>query len=115
VSKEIRDQIMGGLINAVSPGGIGTAGRAFSSYNGIEVAGKTGTAEVYGKQDTSVFMAIVNPNPKTPDEPQYVIAVFVDQGGSGGSGGAPIARRIADGLSGNLAPSSVRLVPPSTD
>src|SRR4029453_12983085 len=103
VSKEIRDQIMGGLINAVSPGGIGTAGRAFSGYGGIEVAGKPGTAEVANKQDTSVFMAIVNPNPKTPKEPQYAIAVFVEQGGNGGSVAAPIARRIADGLSGNLA------------
>jgi penicillin-binding protein 2 len=116
VSKEIREQIMGGLINAVSPGGIGTAGRAFSGYGGVEVAGKTGTAEVYGKQDTSVFMAIVNPNPKTPDEGQYVIAVFVEQGGNGGSVAAPIARRIAEGLSDpSRPPASVRLVPPSTD
>jgi penicillin-binding protein 2 len=116
VSKEFREQIMGGLINALSPGGIGTAGRAFSGYGGVEVAGKTGTAEVYGKQDTSVFMAIVNPNPKTPDEGQYVIAVFVEQGGNGGSVAAPIARRIAEGLSDpSRPPASVRLVPPSTD
>ncbi len=115
VSQEIRDQIMGGLIGAATPGGIGTAGRAFSGYGGIQVAGKTGTAEVFGKQDTSVFATIVNPNPATPDEPQYVIIVFVEQGGNGGSVAAPISRRIAEGLSGDLDPPAVRLVSPHTD
>jgi penicillin-binding protein 2 len=112
VDPTIREQIMGGLINVTSPGGIGTAGRAFSGYGGIETAGKTGTAEVFGKQDTSVFATIVNPNPATPDEPQYVIIVFVEQGGNGGSVSAPISRRIAEGLSGDLDPPAVRLVPP---
>ena len=116
VKPEIRDQIIAGLIGATSPGGIGTAGRAFSGYGGIEVAGKTGTAEVFGKQDTSVFMAIVNPQPELgADEPQYVVAVFVEQGGNGGSVAAPITRRIVEGLNGNLNPPGVRLVPPQTD
>jgi len=116
VAPEIRDAIMQGLENAVEPGGIGTAGRAFSGYGGIQVAGKTGTAEVYGKQDTSVFMAIVNPQPLLgADEPQYVVAVFVEQGGNGGSVAAPITRRIVEGLNGNLNPPGVRLVPPKTD
>ena len=113
VKPEIRDAIMGGLEDAALPGGIGTAGRAFSGYGGIQVAGKTGTAEVFGKQDTSVFMTIFNPDPKTPDEPQYVIAVFVEQGGNGGSVAAPIARRIVDALNGNPNPAGVRLVPPA--
>jgi penicillin-binding protein 2 len=115
VDPEIREQILAGLIGASSPGGIGTAGRAFSGYGGIEVAGKTGTAEVFGKQDTSVFAAIVNPHPATPDEPQYVIVVFVEQGGNGGSVSAPIARRIAEALSGDPNPPAVRLVPPASD
>jgi penicillin-binding protein 2 len=115
VKPEIRDAIMGGLIDAASPGGIGTAGRAFSGYGGVPVAGKTGTAEVFGKQDTSVFMTVFNPQPKTPDEPQYVIAVFVEQGGNGGSVAAPIARRIVEALNGNLSPAGVRLVPPATN
>ncbi|HEY8216285.1 MAG TPA: penicillin-binding protein 2 [Acidimicrobiia bacterium] len=111
VKQEIRDQIMAGLIGAAQPGGIGTAGRAFNGYGGIEVAGKTGTAEVYGKQDTSVFMAIVNPQPALGgDEPQYVVAVFVEQGGNGGSVAAPIARRIVEGLNGDPNPPGVRLV-----
>jgi penicillin-binding protein 2 len=116
VKPEIRQAIIGGLEDAVEPGGIGTAGRAFSGYGGIQVAGKTGTAEVYGKQDTSVFMAIVNPEPTLgADEPQYVVAVFVEQGGNGGSVAAPIARRIIEGLNGNPDPPGVRIVPPKTD
>lgn len=111
IPPEIREPIMAGLIGATSPGGIGTAGPAFSGYEGPQVAGKTGTAEVFGKQDTSVFAAIVNPNP-TPDtdERQYVVVVFVEQGGNGGSVAAPITRRIIDGLNGNPNPPSVRLI-----
>jgi penicillin-binding protein 2 len=112
---EIRGQIVSGLIGAAAPGGIGTAGRAFSGYEGYPVAGKTGTGEVQGKQDTSVFMAIVNPDPAGPKEPQYVVAVFVEQGGNGGSIAAPIARRIIEALNGNLEPAPVRIVPPAGD
>jgi penicillin-binding protein 2 len=111
IKPEIREPILAGLIGATSPGGIGTAGPAFSGYGGVEVAGKTGTSEVLGKQDTSVFAAIVNPNP-TPDsdERQYVVVVFVEQGGNGGSVAAPITRRIIEALNGNPAPPAVRVI-----
>lgn len=117
VSNEVRDAVLPGLIGAASPGGIGTAGRAFSGYGGpYEVAGKTGTAEVSGKQDTSVFCAIVNPNPPPDtDVPQYVVVVFVEEGGNGGSVAAPIARRIIQALNGDPDPPDVRLVPPDDD
>ena len=116
IKPEIREPIMAGLIGAASPGGIGTAGPAFSGYGGVEVAGKTGTAEVFGKQDTSVFVGIVNPNP-TPDsdERQYVIVVFIEQGGNGGSVAAPVTRRIIEALNGNPAPPAVRVVPGKKD
>ncbi|MFO7591314.1 MAG: penicillin-binding protein 2 [Acidimicrobiia bacterium] len=114
VAPEVREPIVAGLVGATK--GIGTAAAAFSGYGGLEVAGKTGTIEIAGKQDTSAFTAIVNPNP-TPDsdEPQYVVVVFVEQGGNGGSVAAPIARRIIEALNGNLAPANVRLVPPKGD
>ena len=41
-----------------------------------------------------------------------MIAVFVEQGGNGGSVAAPIARRIVEALNGNPNPAGVRLVPP---
>ncbi len=111
IAPAIREPILAGLIGATTPGGIGTAGPAFAGYNGVEVAGKTGTAEVFGKQDTSVFAAIVNPQPTAPDQPQYVVMVFVEQGGNGGSVAAPISRRIIEALNGNPAPPAVRAIP----
>ena len=111
IKPEIRAPIIEGLIGAASPGGNGTAGPAFSGYTGVPVAGKTGTGEVLGKQDTSVFAAIVNPDP-TPDsdERQYVVIVFIEQGGNGGSVAAPVSRRIIEALNGNPAPPAVRVI-----
>jgi penicillin-binding protein 2 len=89
------------------------------------VCGKTGTAEVQGKQDTSLFVAMVNPRvPEGSDLHQYVIVVLVEEGGNGSSVAAPIARRISEGLSyfvtlptgapvGSPVPAAVRLIPPS--
>jgi penicillin-binding protein 2 len=121
---EARSIIMTGLKNAVI--GLGTAGPAFLGYDGAPIAGKTGTGEVLGKQDTSVFVGIVNPDPPAdaPDSSnmtvpqlvaagrQYVVVVFVEEGGNGGSVAAPIAKRIILGLNGVLNPPEVRLVPP---
>jgi penicillin-binding protein 2 len=76
----------------------------------VQVAGKTGTGEVLGKQDTSVFAAIVNPLPADPKDPQYVVIVFVEQGGNGGSVAAPITRRIIEALNGDPAPPAVKVV-----
>jgi penicillin-binding protein 2 len=108
-----RNAIVPGLMDAVSPGGIGTAGPAFRGYSGMPIAGKTGTAEVDGKQDTSVFVGIVNPDPP-PDsgEKQYVVVVFVEEGGNGGSVAAPIAKRVMLALNGNPNPPGVSVVPP---
>ena len=114
IAPEVRAPILAGLLGVTK--GIGTAASAFAGYGGMEVAGKTGTIEIQGKQDTSAFVAIVNPNPAPDsDQPQYVVVVFVEQGGNGGSVAAPIARRIIEALNGNLAPANVRLVPPKGD
>ena len=94
--------------------GIGTAGPAFQGYTGkTPIAGKTGTVEVAGKQDSSAFVGIVNPNPP-PDsgQKQYIVVVYVEEGGNGGSVAAPIAKRIMLALDGNASPPEVRLIPP---
>jgi penicillin-binding protein 2 len=107
----VRTDIIGGLEDVVV--GLGTARQAFEGYNSppaMPVAGKTGTAQVTGKQDTSVFVGIVNPElvPKaerTADTPhQYVVVVFVEEGGNGGSVAAPIAKRIILGINGITGP-----------
>jgi penicillin-binding protein 2 len=72
----------------------GTAKGAFSGF-GIPVAGKTGTAEVKGKDDYAVFCAYA-----PADAPRYAVAVLVEQGGHGGSVTGPAARNILAQLLG---------------
>ena len=75
----------------------GTAHSAFAGFPTDEwpVAGKTGTAEVHGKQDTAWFASYAPAN-----RPRYVVAVVVSQGGTGGSTAAPIAREVHEQLAG---------------
>ncbi|MFG1706095.1 penicillin-binding protein 2 [Nonomuraea sp. M3C6] len=75
----------------------GTAAGAFSGFpmNEVRIGGKTGTAEVWGKQDTSWFASFA-PTKK----PQYVVVVMVSQGGMGASTAAPAVREIYEGIYG---------------
>lgn len=78
-----------GLWKVVNEGG-GTGGRA--RLPGVQVAGKTGTAQAMtdGKNDTIAWFACFAPY----DNPKYTIAVMVQGGAHGGSVAAPIATRI---------------------
>jgi penicillin-binding protein 2 len=108
ISPDVRAPIMDGFIGAV--GGNGTASGAFSDYELGSVAGKTGTAEVTNKQDTSLFVGI------TPAAlPHYVVTTVVEEAGFGSNVAAPISRRVIDVLNGNLAPEPVRVSPPSAN
>ena len=62
----------------------------------MPIAGKTGTAQVAGKGDTSLFVGLFG---GTPEQPQYVVAVVVEQAGFGAQTAAPIARRIIEQMS----------------
>lgn len=75
----------------------GTAAGAFAGFpfGRVWVAGKTGTAEVFGRQDTSWFAAMTE-----ADGEQHVIVVVVEQGGHGSTTAAPIARSIIEGIYG---------------
>ncbi|MGI8796157.1 MAG: penicillin-binding protein 2 [Acidimicrobiia bacterium] len=108
IKPEIRDAIMLGLAGVVGSG-LGTANDAFEGFSGA-AAGKTGTAEVVGKQDTSLFVGI---NP--PEDPQYVTLAIVEEGGFGSAVAAPIVRRIIEALGGNLNPEPVRVRPPQAE
>jgi len=66
----------------------GTAEGAFSGFS-EPVAGKTGTAQVRGKDDFAWFACYA-----PVDDPQYVVVIMVEQGGHGGSTAAPAARQI---------------------
>src|SRR5437764_1384689 len=62
--------------------------------NGVQVAGKTGTAQAMteGKKDTIAWFVCFAPF----DAPKYTIAVMVQGGEHGGSVAAPIATRILE-------------------
>jgi penicillin-binding protein 2 len=83
--------VMEGLHQAASQPG-GTSADVWAGWDQAQnpVYGKTGTAERYGKEDQSWYMAYIA-DPKRP----IVIAVTVEQGGFGAETAAPIARLMA--------------------
>jgi penicillin-binding protein 2 len=100
-------------LNGVVNSPLGTARRAFEGFCGravrdadcaalAEVGGKTGTAEIrqaIAEDDPDIDTAwFVGVAPLS--DPQYVVAVVIDQGGSGGLVAAPAARRILQYLMG---------------
>jgi penicillin-binding protein 2 len=99
-----RAAIMGGLVGVVASGD-GTATGAFQGLRD-NIAGKTGTAEVVDKQDTSLFAGITPVEPGAG--PQYVTVAVVEEGGFGASVAAPIVRRVIEALNGNPNPAPVQ-------
>jgi penicillin-binding protein 2 len=75
----------------------GTAAAAFSGFplNQVCVAGKTGTAQLFGKNATSVFASFAPCN-----DPKYVVVVMVPDSGYGADVAAPAVRQIWDGIYG---------------
>ncbi len=72
----------------------GTAKGTFRDFD-VTVAGKTGTAQVYGKDDYAWFCAFA-----PAEKPRYAVAVVIEQGGHGGSVAGPAARNILAQLLG---------------
>jgi len=75
----------------------GTAAGAFGGFplNKVCVAGKTGTAQLFGKNATSVFASFAPCN-----DPKYVVLVMVPDSGYGADVAAPAVRQIWDGIYG---------------
>ncbi len=75
--------------------GEGTAHAAFVGFplSQYPIAGKTGTAQVQGKDPTSVFASFAPAN-----DPQYVVVALMEQSGYGADAAAPVVRAIYDGL-----------------
>jgi penicillin-binding protein 2 len=82
----------------------GTAAGAFAGFpmNKVRIGGKTGTAEVWGKKDTSWFASFA-----PTKNPQYVVVVMVSQGGMGSQTAAPAVREIYEGIYGIKRPEAV--------
>ena len=81
------------LAGVTQPGG--TAAGAFSGSL-VAVAGKTGTGEVAGKQDTAWFASFA-----PVEDPTLVVVGMVSQGGTGGTVAAPMVREVYDGIFGS--------------
>ena len=98
------DRVISSMIDVVH-GARGTA-RAIGKDIPFRIAGKTGTAQVFGLKeeekydaeaiaeklrDHALFIAFA-----PADVPTIAVAVIVENGGSGGAVAAPIARKILD-------------------
>jgi penicillin-binding protein 2 len=90
IKPEYRSAIMDGLRGAASAPG-GTSTPVFKDFP-VPVWGKTGTAERPGQRDQSWYVALWAP--RGEDQPKYVVAVTIEQGGFGAEAAAPAARKI---------------------
>jgi len=75
--------------------GVTTVGTGADAMRGfpISVAGKTGTAQMTGKDDYAWFGCFA-----PSDKPKYAVVVMIEQGGHGGSIAEPAARQILSEL-----------------
>lgn len=91
---DVVGKAMWGVVN--EPGGTAASARVA----GFDVAGKTGTAQVVGKQ-------LYAKNGETEDHawfvgfapyrnPEVVVGVFIENGGHGGTAAAPVARAVLE-------------------
>lgn len=81
------DSVVSGMAKVCIPGG--TAGR--TGIEGIEICGKTGTAQNPHGEDHSIFIAFA---PRT--NPKIAICVIVENGGFGADYAAPIANLMIE-------------------
>ncbi len=96
---EWRDPMIRGF-DGVTKGPGGTATRAFSGFDQstCPVAGKTGTAQVNDKNDSSLFAAFA-PTP-TPERPSVIaMATVFQEAGFGADAAVPLTRRVLEPFS----------------
>ncbi|MGH2756105.1 MAG: penicillin-binding transpeptidase domain-containing protein, partial [Actinomycetota bacterium] len=74
----------------------GTAAGAFAGFplDQIPIAGKTGTAQIGETELNRAWFVSYAP----ADDPQYVVAVYLNYAGHGGESAAPVAREIFEGI-----------------
>jgi len=96
VSRRVLDYIRSSL--AFTPANGASGSQAFAGFplDRVLVGGKTGTAEVFGKQDTSWFASWAPANGKA----RYVVVAMIEQAGLGAQAAAPVARAVYEGIYG---------------
>jgi penicillin-binding protein 2 len=92
----VYDPILQGLQGVVSEHG-GTGYAAFQGFDltKFPLAGKTGTAQVNGKGDTSLFASF-----GPIGRPQYTIVAVLEESGFGADAAAPVVRHIWETVTG---------------
>jgi penicillin-binding protein 2 len=82
----------------------GTASTAFADFGEgrNNIGGKTGTGQSSANKDNHAWFVGIAPL----DNPQYVVVILIDEGGSGGRIAAPVGRHIMQYLMGN-APTPI--------
>ncbi|MDL2299816.1 penicillin-binding protein 2, partial [Bacteroides sp. OttesenSCG-928-E20] len=104
VDSKYYDYVVEGMRGAVIGSPYGATCRR-ANIPGLEICGKTGTAQNKGK-DHSVFMGFA-----PMDNPQIAICVYVENGGFGATYGVPIgALLIEQYLKGKVAPERQYLI-----
>ena len=84
-------KVIGGMYRAVNSG-YGSGGTAsVAAVEGLEICGKTGTAQNPHGHDHSVFICFA---PK--DDPKIAVAAYVENGGFGATWAAPIASLLTE-------------------
>ncbi len=93
--------IVEGMYQAVhAPAGSGATAR-LAAIPGVEMCGKTGTAQNPHGEDHSVFICFA---PR--ENPKIAVAVYIEQGGFGASQAAPVASLLVEKyLTGEIHPS----------
>jgi penicillin-binding protein 2 len=86
---EVRDPIVAGLEGVTT--GLGTATSAFVGFDqsSFRVVGKTGTAQVQGKADTSLFASYA-----PMDQPRFAVAAVMEESGFGAEASGEVVRHI---------------------
>lgn len=76
----------------------GTAAGAFAGFplDRFPVGGKTGTAQIGSVESGLNYAWFLSYAPA--DDPQYVVAVYLEKAGHGGESAAPVARQIYEGI-----------------
>lgn len=103
------------ILGPITQGLIGVTasreGTAYAPFQGFDqaafpIASKTGTAEVDGKADTSLFAAWA-----PVGDARYAISAIFEEAGFGAEAAAPAVRRVLEHLSGQTVtdPSEIRL------
>lgn len=101
-----RETLLAGFQGAVTDRR-GTAVNVFAGFPEGMVGGKTGTAQVQGKQNTSWFVGL------TPAmNPRYVVVAVVEESGYGSAVAAPVVRAVMQQLNG-MPVTPVVVAPPS--